>query len=99
MIVETLFVGRNNSFSLQLFRASEAIDLMFISRYELYLSNGRVFNDPDLFTEKLKGIVEINIGNLLTEDDLGTHVAYLVTFDPVNSDGVRWPNFKLKVLE
>lgn len=99
MIVETLFAGRNNVFSIQLFRGNEAVNLIFLSSYELHLSNGRVFNDQDLFVEKDNGVVEISIGHLLTEDDLGTHKTHLVTFDPGNPEGVRWPNFKLKVLE
>jgi len=97
MITETLFAGRNNTFSLQLRRAEEAITLLSIAGYELYLSNGRMFSDPDRFIEKDNGIVEIAIGDLLTAADVGIHVAYLVTFDPVNIAGVRWPNFKIKV--
>lgn len=103
MVVETLFVGRNNTFSLQLLRADVAISLMSIIGYELYLSNGRVFSDVDnlesdsRFKEKDNGIVEISIGDLLTSADVGTHTAHLVTYDPVNSAGVRWPNFKIKV--
>ena len=27
----------------------------------------------------------------------GSYRAHLVTFDPVNTNGVRWPEFKLKV--
>lgn len=97
MVIETLFVGRNNTFSLQLRRAEEAITLLSITGYELYLSNGRMFSDLDRFIEKDNGIVEIAIGGLLTAADVGSHVAYLVTFDPINIAGVRWPNFKIKV--
>ncbi len=97
MVIETLFVGRNNTFSLQLLRADEAINLLAITGYELNMSNGLMFNDPDRFVEKENGIVEIAIGNLLTAADVGSHTAYLVTFDPVNTAGVRWPNFKIKV--
>ncbi len=103
MVVETLFVGRNNTFSLQLLRAEEPINLLSITGYQLNVSNGRSFNalslltDSTLFTEKPNGIVEISIGDLLTPDDVGSHKAYLVTFDPVNINGVRWPDFKLKV--
>lgn len=97
MVIETIFIGRNNTFSLQLLRAEEAISLLAITGYELNLSNGRSFNDQDRFKEKDDGIVEISIGDLLTEEDVGSHTAHLVTFDPVNTNGVRWPNFKLKV--
>ena len=97
MVIETLFVGRNNTFSLQLLRADEAITLMAIIGYELHLSNGRMFNDLDRFVEKDNGIVEIAIGDLLSLPDVGTHTAYLITYDPINNAGVRWPNFKIKV--
>ncbi len=97
MIVETIFIGRNNTFSLQLLRAEKPINLLAIIGYSLTLSNGLVFNDLELFTEKVDGIVEISIGDLLTPTDVGSHTAYLVTFDNINVAGIRWPNFKLKV--
>lgn len=102
MVVETIFAGRNNTFSLQLLRDGSPISLLSITGYELNLSNGRTFaeNATDgltRFVEKDEGIVEIKIGDALTEADLGNHTAHLVTFDPVNTNGVRWPNFKLKV--
>ena len=97
MVIETLYVGRNNTFSLQLMRGGEAISLLSILSYELHLSNGRVFSDGGRFVEKPDGVVEISVGDLLTETDVGSHRAYLVTFDPVNTAGVRWPDFKLKV--
>lgn len=97
MIIETLFAGRNNTFSLQLVRGEEPINLLAITGYALNLSNGRVFNDLSRFVEKTNGIVEVSIGDLLTASDVGSHTAYLITFDPANTAGVRWPNFKLKV--
>ena len=97
MVVETLYVGRNNVFSLRLVRDGEPINLLAILGYSLHLSNGRVFSDVDRFVEKPDGVVEISVGDLLTEADVGSHRAYLVTFDPVNAAGVRWPDFKLKV--
>lgn len=97
MVIETIFVGRNNTFSLQLLRKDEPITLLSITGYELHLSNGRSFIDQECFVEKDEGILEIAIGEQLTVDDLGTHITHLVTFDPVNTSGVRWPNFKLKV--
>jgi len=99
MVVETLYIGRNNTFSLRLMRADEPVNLMSIMTYELHLPDVAVFDNQDLFLEKDDGIVEISIGNLLTEDHLGTHRAYLVTYDLVNTEGVRWPHFKLRVLE
>ena len=100
MIIETIFAGRNNTFSLQLVRGGQVINLLSITGYELTLSNDTVFNGVDdaaVFTEKDEGVVEISIGELLTANDLGSYTAFLVTFDPVNVNGVRWPNFKLKV--
>lgn len=97
MLVETLYVGRNNVFSLRLVRDGEPINLLAILGYALHLSNGRVFADQERFVEKPGGVVEIAVGDLLTEADVGSHRAYLVTTDPVNTAGVRWPDFKLKV--
>lgn len=97
MITETIYAGRDNVFSLQLVRGGEAINLLSITGYKLYF-NDRVFEDQTDFTEKANGIVEIHIGEELTEDDLGRFTAYLVTFDPINTMGVRWPDFKLKVI-
>lgn len=106
MITETIYAGRNNTFSLQLVRAGEPINLLSITGYELVLSE-----DPDLkftdlsvvdsglgfFKEKSNGVLEITIGDDLTEDQKGRYKAYLVTYDPVNTLGVRWPPFTLKV--
>lgn len=97
MVIETLYVGRNNTFSLQLLRAGEAISLLAITGYALRLSNGKVFDDQARFTEKADGVVEVSVGDLLTADDVGSHKAHLVTTDPINTAGVRWPDFKLKV--
>jgi len=103
MINETIYAGRDNTFSLQLVRGGEVINLLSVTGYELTLSNGRVFSDlgdtepTGYFIEKDDGIVEINVGGQLDEDDLGRHNAYLTTFDPVNVHGVRWPTFKLQV--
>lgn len=96
MILETLYAGRNNTFSLQLVRGDEPVPLLTVTGYQLHL-NEKVFDDPASFTEKENGIVEVSIGHLLTEDDIGTHRAHLVTFDPINTAGVRWPDFKIKV--
>jgi hypothetical protein len=99
-ITETIYAGRDNTFSLQLVRGGQAINLLSITGYELTLANGRVVTsvlEPAAFTEKDNGIVEIAIGDLLDETDIGRHNTYLTTFDPVNDDGVRWPDFYLKV--
>jgi len=99
-ITETIYAGRNNTFSLQLVRGGQAINLLSVTGYELTLSNGRVVTSaasPAAFTEKDNGIVEINIGGLLDDTDLGKHNTYLTTFDLVNTNGVRWPDFYLKV--
>lgn len=103
MIIETIYAGRDNTFSLQLVRGGQAINLLSITGYELTLSNGRVFSQlstgtsNDFFVEKDDGIVEIHVGEMLLEEDIGKHTAYLVTFDPINEHGVRWPSFKLQV--
>lgn len=105
-ITETIFAGRNNTFSLQLVRAGEPINLLSITGYELVLSEEPLLkftdldvanSDAGLFVEKDNGIVEITIGDDLTPDQKGRYKAYLVTYDPVNTLGVRWPPFTLKV--
>ncbi|HVH92503.1 MAG TPA: hypothetical protein VM783_14085 [Candidatus Acidoferrum sp.] len=110
IITETIYAGRNNTFSLQLVRAGEPINLLSITGYELVLpgetaAEDIVFKNLDLanddkgyFVEKPDGIVEITIGDDLTVDQVGRYKAYLVTYDPVNPLGVRWPYFYLKVL-
>lgn len=97
MIIETIFAGRANTFSLRLTRGGVAENLMAVNGYALYVGTLPPFTDRDLFIEKDDGIVEINIAPLLTQEQVGTYKAYLVTFDPVNTSGVRWPDFKLKV--
>lgn len=95
MITETIYAGRDNTFSLQLKRGGVVIPLFAITDYSLHLSDGTVLDDPTFFTEKENGIVEISIGNSL--ETLGDYSTYLVTYDLINTHGVRWPTFKLKV--
>ena len=97
MVSETIYYGRDNTFSLQLLRGAQLVNLLSVTAYALHLSDELVFDDPALFNPKPEGVVEISIGELLNEDDMGNYKAYLVTFDPVNLAGVRWPTFKLKV--
>lgn len=97
---ETIYAGRDNVFSLQLVRGGEPVNLMSIIRYELFVGEDLSFASDTytgMFVEKDNGVVEINIGAQLTEDDKGRYTAYLVSYDLVNTHGVRWPNFKLKV--
>lgn len=107
MITETIYAGRNNTFSLQLVRGGQAINLLSITGYELVLSDDPLlkFTNLDLannelgyFVEKANGVVEITIGDNLTDDQKGRYKAYLVTYDPQNTLGVRWPPFTLKVM-
>lgn len=97
MIVETVFAGRDNTFSLRLTRGGVPENLMAVNRYELHVGDLPVFTDRSYFVEKEDGIVEITIAPHLTADQVGSYRAHLVTFDPVNINGVRWPDFKLKV--
>ena len=106
MITETIFAGRDNTFSLRLVRGGEAINLLSVTGYELVLSEEPLlkFTNLDIanedlgyFKEKDNGVVEITIGDDLTDADKGRYTAYLVTYDPVNVRGVRWPPFYLKV--
>jgi len=104
-VTETIYAGRDNVFSLQLIRGGVPINLLSITGYELVLSE----EDPEIrfvdldvssgmFTEKANGIVEIAIGEEMTEDQTGRYRSYLITYDPSNPQGVRWPFFYLKVV-
>ena len=97
MVVETIYAGRNNTFSLQLVRGEEPVSLLTVTGYAVHLDDGRVFDDPASFIEKSDGVVEIAIGEGFTDADVGTYRAHLVTYDPINTAGVRWPEFKLRV--
>jgi hypothetical protein len=115
MIVETLFAGMDNTFSLQFMRGEFPVNLLQLSQFKLEMSNGRVFDDQSLFIKKTKrrpgnaddaadgsmvdtdGILEVIIGPLLTDEDKGSHTCWMTSYDPINTNGVRWPNFKLKV--
>lgn len=99
MITEIVYAGRDNTFSLRLIRGSEAVNLMAVQGYALVIDGLRTFSDRVLFAEKPDGIVEIRIGKLLSAEEAGSYRAHLVTFDPVNTQGVRWPDFKLKIKE
>ena len=97
MIIETIFQGRDNTFSLRLTRAGVAENLMAVNRYEFVIEGLRTITDQSVFVEKPDGVIEINIGNTFSPTEVGTFKCHLVTFDPVNANGVRWPTMKLKV--
>jgi hypothetical protein len=97
MIVETIYQGRDNTFSLRLTRAGVAENLMAVNKCEFVVGDLRTITDQSLFVKKQDGIVEINIGRTFAPTEVGSYKCYLVTFDPINQDGVRWPDMKLKV--
>lgn len=96
-ITETIFAGRDNTFSLRLTRGGVPENLMAVNGYALHIGEFPPFTDRELFIEKEDGIVEINIAPLLTLEHVGSFKSHLVTYDPINNNGVRWPDFKLKV--
>lgn len=97
MITETIFAGRSNTFSLRLTRGGVPENLMAVNKYELIIDGLRTIDNQALFIEKDDGIVEMDIADNMTAADVGSYRAYLVTYDPVNDTGVRWPTFKLKI--
>jgi hypothetical protein len=97
MITETIYAGRSNTFSLRLTRGGVPENLMAVNRYELVIEGLRTIDNQSLFIEKDDGIVEMDIGDVLLPVEASSYRAHLVTFDPVNATGVRWPTFKLKV--
>lgn len=96
-LTETIYAGKDNVFSLQLLRGGVAVSAASFTSYKLVLSNGKEFTSPSIFITKDNGIIEVAVGELLTQEDLGSHKAFLVTYDPANMLGVQWPTFKLKV--
>lgn len=97
MITETIFAGRSNTFSLRLTRGGVPENLMAVNKYELVIDGLRTIDNQSLFIEKDDGTVEFDIADSMTQEDVGSYRAYLITYDPVNATGVRWPTFKLKV--
>lgn len=97
MVIETIFQSRNNTFSLRLTRAGVAENLLAVNKYEFVIEGLRTITDQSVFVEKPDGIIEIGIGTQFTPEEVGSYKAYLVTFDPINAAGVRWPTMKLKV--
>jgi len=96
-IVETIYVGKDNTFSLQFLRDGVPVSTLSFTGYELHFTDGRVFSDPAYFNPKSEGIVEISVGQTMTALDIGKHTAHMVTLDPENTQGVRWPDFTLWV--
>jgi hypothetical protein len=97
MIVETIYAGRDNTFSLRLIRGGVPENLMAVNKYLLFISDTIQFTDRKYFIEKEDGVVEIDIAPDLTPEMVGSYKAHLLTYDPVNVNGVRWPDFKLKI--
>jgi hypothetical protein len=97
MVVETIYQGRANTFSLRLTRGGVAENLMSVNRCEFVIDGLRTVTDQSLFSKKPDGVVEINLGITFAPTEVGTYKCHLVTFDPINKAGIRWPDMKLKV--
>ncbi len=97
MITETIYAGRSNTFSLRLTRGGVPENLMAVNKYELVIEGLRTIDNQSLFIEKDDGIVEVDIGDVITAEEVGNYRSHMVTYDPVNDTGIRWPTFKLKV--
>ena len=132
MIVETIYAGRDNTFSLRLIRGGVPEQLQSVRSYDLVIEGLRTISSPDYSTLDIRGydtyeafkkasmesghgtvispfiekydadgkstgVVEVVVGHLLTEEDIGSYKAHLVTYDAINTSGVKWPSFKLKV--
>lgn len=104
MIECTTYIGRDNSFSLKVWRgetqaSATPLPLAAVTKWELVLRGGEVLSDQAMFVPKFEqNILEINAGPWLTEDHYGKHRAHLVAYTFENDDGVRLPDFNLKVL-
>ena len=104
MIQFTTYIGRDNSFSIKVWRgetmeSAEPLPLAAVTKWQLVLRGGEVLEDQAMFISKFnQNILEINAGPWLTMNHYGSHKAHLVAYTFENDDGVRLPDFKLKVL-
>ncbi|KXS55180.1 MAG: hypothetical protein AWU57_435 [Marinobacter sp. T13-3] len=105
MIEFTTYIGRDNSFSVKVWRGAtleeaDALPLAAVTRWALVLRDGSVLDEQEMFIPKYEdNILEINAGPWLEAKDYGPHRAHLVAYTFENDDGVRLPDFKLKVLQ
>jgi len=105
MIEFTTYIGRDNSFSIKIWRGdtletASPLPLVAVTRWILVLRDGSQLDDPEIFIPKYEdNILEVNAGPWLTLKDYGPHKAHLVAYTLENDDGVRLPDFKLKVLK
>lgn len=105
MIEFTTYIGRDNSFSMKIWRgetfeAANPLPLAAVTRWVLVLRDGTHLDEQAMFIPKYEeNILEINAGPWLEMKDFGSHKAHLVAYTFENDDGVRLPDFKLKVLQ
>lgn len=103
MIEFKTYIGRDNSFSVKIWRgetqeSASPLPLAAVTRWELVLRGGEILDDQAMFIPKFdQNILELNAGPWLTMDHYGAHKAHLVAYTFENDDGVRLPDFKLKV--
>lgn len=105
MIEFTTYIGRDNTFSVKIWRGdafetANPLPLATVTRWVLVLRDGTKLEDPEMFIAKYEdNILEVNAGPWLEDKDYGPHKAHLVAYTIENDDGVRLPDFKLKVLK
>ncbi len=103
MIEEIVYLDRDNAASMTLKDNSSgtmsAADLSLVTRVDVHYGENTIssVDQPTLVTWTAAGVVSLKLGTL--DISSGTYHAYIVTYDAVNTNGIRWPGFSLIVEE
>lgn len=102
-VIETAYLGRDNSIDLLLKADGVAVDLSSVTRMVLVVagstlvSSTNVDGDPILWSKSGYDTGEVRL--FLKDESLSTgrNTAQLVVFDPTNTDGIVWGSFVIVV--
>ena len=102
MITEIVYEGHDNKINLLLKADGEAVDLSSVTKMELKLDDITISSQdyPSAFdwnSSSTTGEVILDLGDVGLEE--GHYVAWLIVYDPTNTDGIVWDKFHLVVRE
>ncbi len=105
LVLETVYLGRDNTVDLVLKADGVAQDLSPVTQMDLIVGGKTISSSsyPDAFdwtTDGAGGKVYLDLADPIASEGIsaGTYVATLVVYDSEHPDGIRWDDFRLRVV-
>lgn len=101
-VAEIAYLGRDNAIDLQLKADGEVVDLSSVTQIDLVERDSAwsvsSATSPSVFDWSAgDGVLSLVLGEESIPE--GAYRCYLVIYDPTNTDGIVWDDFRLTVKE